>query len=101
MSFWTEIHWSEGMFLRPHHLQSAQRWMETVTRAGLDAVRPFAWGFSELQIAAEPLENFTLRLDRCDLRLKDGTWVRVPENTDVEPMNFKKAMDATPTVDVF
>ena len=21
MAFWTEIHWSEGMFLRPHHLQ--------------------------------------------------------------------------------
>lgn len=70
-------------------------------RAGFDALRPFAWGFSELQIAAEPLENFTLRLDRCDLRLKDGTWVRVPENTEVEPLNFKKAMEASANVDVF
>lgn len=94
MSFWTEIHWSEGMFLRPHHLQAAQRWMETVVRTGLDGVRPFGWGFLELQIAAEPLENFTLRVDRCTVRLKDGTWVRIPENTDVPPLDFKDAMEA-------
>ncbi|MEP0841085.1 MAG: type VI secretion system baseplate subunit TssK [Phycisphaerae bacterium] len=102
MSFWTEIHWSEGMFLRPHHLQAAQRWLETVLRAGLDAVRPFAWGFTELHIAKEPLENFTLRLDRCDCRMKDGTWVRIPENTDVEPLDFKKAMEGGDgSVDVY
>jgi type VI secretion system protein ImpJ len=93
MSFWTEIHWSEGMFLRPHHLQAGQRWLETVIRAGLDAARPLAWGFLDLHIAPEPLENFTLRLDRCDLRLKDGTWVRIPENTEVEPLNFKNALE--------
>jgi type VI secretion system protein ImpJ len=93
MGFWTEIHWSEGMFLRPHHLQAGQRWLETIIRAGLDTVRPFAWGFLDLQIAPEPLENFTLRVDRGDLRLKDGTWVHIPENTEVEPLNFKKTLD--------
>ncbi|MFQ5592201.1 MAG: type VI secretion system baseplate subunit TssK, partial [Phycisphaerae bacterium] len=88
MSFWTEIHWSEGMFLRPHHLQLAQRWMETVVDSGLDAARPFAWGFLNLQIAPEPLENATLRLDSCTVRLKDGTWVQIPENTQIAPLNF-------------
>ncbi|UCE59374.1 MAG: type VI secretion system baseplate subunit TssK [Phycisphaerales bacterium] len=92
MSFWTEIHWSEGMFLRPHHLQASQRWMETVVRTGFDAVRPFGWGFVDLSIASEPLENFTLRLDGCNLRLKDGTWVRVPENTQLAPLNFENAL---------
>jgi type VI secretion system protein ImpJ len=94
MSFWTEIHWSEGMFLRPHHLQAAQRWMETVVRTGLDGVRPFGWGFLDLEIAKEPLENFTLRLDRCTARLKDGTWLRIPENTEVAPLEFKKVLEA-------
>ncbi len=92
MAFWTEIHWSEGMFLRPHHLQASQRWLETIIRTGLDATRPFAWGFMSVEIAEEPMENFTLRLDRCDLRLKDGTWVRIPENTEVAPLDFKQAM---------
>lgn len=102
MAFWTEIHWSEGMFLRPHHLQAGQRWMETILRAGLNAARPFAWGSLTFEIAEEPLEKFTLRLDKCELRLKDGTWVCVPENTEVEPLNFKEALASNPGgVDIF
>ncbi|MBN2447776.1 MAG: type VI secretion system baseplate subunit TssK [Phycisphaerae bacterium] len=94
MTFWTEVHWYEGVFLRPHHLQAAQRRMETVVRSTLDASRPFAWGFVELDIAKEPLENFTLRVDRCELRLKDGTWLRIPDNTELPPLNFEKALEA-------
>ena len=94
MSFWTEIHLSEGMFLRPHHLQVAQRWAETVVNAGLDSLRPYAWGFVRLSIATDPLENFTLRLDECVVRMKDGTWVAIPENTEVSPLNVQSALEA-------
>jgi type VI secretion system protein ImpJ len=95
MTFWTEIHWHEGMFLRPHHLQAAQRRAETLLSTTLEAACPFAWGFLEREIATGPLENGTLRLDRCVARLKDGTWVRVPENTEVPPANFAAALDAS------
>ncbi|MCP4248304.1 MAG: type VI secretion system baseplate subunit TssK [bacterium] len=102
MSFWTEVHWSEGMFLRPHHLQAGQRWMETVVRAGLEATRPYAWGYTDLEVATEPLENFTLRLDSCAVRLKDGTWVRIPDNTQVGPLNFQDQFEAAGgTLDVY
>ncbi|MCK4340929.1 MAG: type VI secretion system baseplate subunit TssK [Phycisphaerae bacterium] len=102
MTFWTEIHWYEGVFLRPHHLQSAQRRMETVVRSSLDAARPFAWGFVELEIAEEPLEKLTLRVDRCELRFKDGTWARIPENLELPPLNFEEAMgEGGGTVDIF
>jgi type VI secretion system protein ImpJ len=102
MTFWTEVHWSEGMFLRPHHLQSGQRWMETVVRSGLDAMRPFGWGFAQLNVAPEPLENFTLRLDTCVARLKDGTWLHIPENTEVPPLNFQDELEAAGgSVDIF
>jgi len=103
MTFWTEIHWSEGMFLRPHHLQAAQRWMETVVGNGFDSLRPFSWGFVALQIAEEPLENFTLRLDGCGARMKDGTWVQIPANTQVEPLNFQDQLETSEkgALDVF
>ncbi|UCC28846.1 MAG: type VI secretion system baseplate subunit TssK, partial [Phycisphaerales bacterium] len=94
MSFWTEVHWSEGMFLRPHHLQAGQRWVETVINTGLDSLRPYAWGFVRVSIASEPLENFTLRLDECVVRMKDGTWVEIPENTEVEPLDIQQALEA-------
>jgi type VI secretion system protein ImpJ len=94
MTFWTEIHWYEGMFLRPHHLQVAQRRLETLVRASLDCAAPFTWGFVELETAKEPLENCTLRVDRCVLRMKDGTWVHVPENAEIAPLNFEAALGA-------
>lgn len=102
MSFWTEVHWSEGMFLRPHHMQASQRWTETVMNTGFDALRPYGWGFAKLSVADEPLENFTLRLDECMARLKDGTWVVIPENTQVPPLDFQEALEsAGGSVDVY
>lgn len=94
MKFWTEIHWSEGMFLRPHHLQAAQRRADTIVNSGFDALRPFGWGFVHLNIATEPLENYTLRLDECGARFTDGTWVQVPDNTDVPPLDFQDALES-------
>jgi len=102
MSFWTEVHWSEGMFLRPHHLQAGQRWVETVINTGFDSLRPYAWGFVRVSIASEPLENFTLRLDECVVRMKDGTWVEIPENTEVGPLDIQPALEAASgPLDVF
>jgi len=83
------------MFLRPHQLQASQRWVETIVSGGFNALRPFGWGFLKLGIAQEPLENFTLRLDECIVRMKDGTWVHVPENTEVEPLDFQDQLDQT------
>lgn len=82
------------MFLRPHHLQTGQRYLETITRTALDGTRAFAWGFLGFRIAEEPLENFTLRLDGCTARFKDGTWAQVPDNTKVGPLNFQDALEA-------
>jgi len=67
--------------------------METVVASGFDALRPFSWGFVTLQVAEEPLENFTLRLDSCSARMKDGTWVQIPTNTRVEPFNFQEQLE--------
>ncbi len=94
MSFWTEIHWYEGVFLRPHHLQAAQRHTDTLLRSAVDGVRSFGWGFVELEIAEEPLESLTLRIDRAECRLKDGAWLRIPDNTEVPARNFEEALDS-------
>lgn len=101
MNLWTPVHWYEGMFLRPQHLQTAQHWMETVVAAGFSSARSFPWGFLDLQIAPEPLENFTIRLDACTARLKDGTWVCIPDNTVVEPLSIEKTLPAAGTLDIF
>lgn len=95
MSIWTEINWAEGMFLRPHHLQMLHRYGETISTAALNTVSAYNWGFSELEISTEAVANSTFAVDRCTLRLPSGTWLRVPENTQVEPRDFDKILQNT------
>lgn len=94
MQFWPEVHWSEGQFLRPHHLQAAFRQVETNRTGVLRAAVPFAWGFVSLELAAEAIENHLFELRGCELLLRDGTIVKVPENCTVDPRDFKAPFDA-------
>ncbi|QOJ13598.1 MAG: type VI secretion system baseplate subunit TssK [Planctomycetia bacterium] len=101
MSQWNAVHWHEGMFLRPQHMQLDRRWVDAQADLGVRAFRAFGWGILELGYAADALESFTLRLDECILRMKDGTWIRVPENAGVEPLNFQQPLeDAGGTLDI-
>lgn len=94
MAAWNPVHWYEGMFLLPHHLQADGRWQHHALDTSLRLARTFAWGVLDLSFSREALENFVLRLDESLFRMRDGTWVKIPENTNVEPLNFKAALDA-------
>lgn len=96
MKFWPEIHWSEGQFLRPHHLQSAFRHADTVLNAAAGAIQPFSWGFLSLDIAEDALENGLFEIRSCEVRLRDGTHVRFGEqesNCSFSPREFKALLD--------
>lgn len=93
MKFWPEIHWSEGQFLRPHHLQAAARHADTLRYALLSTAAPYVWGFAELDFAEDGIANHLAEVRSCDLILRDGTYVRVPENCVVNPREFKQALE--------
>ncbi len=102
MKFWPEVHWSEGQFLRPHHLQAAFRQFETLRGIGATAVEPYAWGFLALELAEDAIANHVLEIRACELLLRDGTFVKVPENCALDPRDFKKPFDASSgPLDVF
>lgn len=96
MNFWPEVHWSEGQFLRPHHLQSAWRQIDTLRSAALGGLHPFGWGFLSLDLVGEAVANYLLDVRACELLLRDGSYVKVPENCSIDPRDFKKVADATP-----
>lgn len=93
MRFWPEVHWSEGQFLRPHHLQAAFRNMESLRIAAITALHPHAWGFLSLDLATEAIETNLIDIRAAELLLSDGTYVKVPENSTVDPRDFKAAFD--------
>jgi len=83
-----DIHWYEGMFLLPHHHQTVTRRSLMLEREKTISVNPFWWGIVDLQINATALSGNRLKVDRAVLRLKDGTWLNIPDNAYAAEKSF-------------
>ena len=46
----SRVAWREGQFLRPQHFQQQDRFIESLIRARSDALRPYAWGLTQLRL---------------------------------------------------
>jgi len=95
VSRFPEVHWSEGMFLRPQHFQMFSRQLGGMVADIWRRTQPFLWGFSELDVAEDALEAFSFALRRCEGVLRDGTWVQAPTNLRLDPRDFKAALNAS------
>ena len=80
------------MFLRPHHLQRSELYNETMRNCGLRALEPQSWGLLHLELAEEPLANFTLSVTRLRAVFEDGSLVDVPGNSRLASASFEARM---------
>jgi type VI secretion system protein ImpJ len=80
MSENNRIVWSEGLFLRPQHFQQQERHLETWIEGRTASLRPWAWGFTELEIERDLLAIGKLGLRRARGVFPDGTPFAMPEN---------------------
>jgi type VI secretion system ImpJ/VasE family protein len=86
-----QIHWCEGLFLQPHHLQFMQR----------DMLENFAWerrlnlhysyGVIEARLSDDELENMRISFDGLRAVMPSGLVVRIPDNTDLPSLDIKEA----------
>ncbi len=44
-----KVVWAEGMFLRPHHFQQAENFLQSSLREWGQSQRPYVWGFFDLE----------------------------------------------------
>lgn len=74
------VAWGEGMFLRPQHFQSQDRYFEAYVNARHDRALPFSWGFSALEIDRDLAElgQFAIRSARGIM--PDGTPFAIPDD---------------------
>ena len=89
-----EIHWAEGMFLRPQHLQVFSRQLTGMVADARRRSQPFFWGISRIEVAEDHLEAFTFSLRRFEALLKDGTRLDLPTNLRLDPRDFKDELAA-------
>ncbi|MBF8163686.1 type VI secretion system baseplate subunit TssK [Pseudomonas mendocina] len=84
MSWNNRVVWSEGMFLRPQHLQQHDRYLETLVDSRCRPMFAGGWGFSELQLDTALLTQGKLAILSARGVLPDGTPFDIP-GEDVAP----------------
>lgn len=80
MSSNNKVVWSEGLFLRPQHLQQHDRYFERFVEGRSAPLRSHSWGFTELAIERDLLAIGKLGLKRASGVFPDGTPFSMPED---------------------
>src|SRR5262245_43982432 len=96
------IRWREGMFLRPHHMQHHDLYVEARETARLGVAESLGWGLLELDVQEDALKNFTLSVRSLRAVFPDGTLVDVPGNASLPSRSFETlSRDVGRPLDVF
>lgn len=88
----SSIHWHEGLFLQPHHLQTMQR---NVYRTIFNERRyslAFPYGVISARLALDDLEDHRIRFDRLHVALPGGAIFRFPEEADLPTLDIRAAL---------
>ncbi len=83
------VHWHEGMFLRPHHYQAAQRYFADLGRRNHKWDHHYDWGLHALDLDLEALANQRLVIHSLEARLRDGTAVAVPADGNLPEQDLR------------
>jgi type VI secretion system protein ImpJ len=88
MSWYSKVFWSEGLFLRPHHLQQHDRYAEHLIERRVGHVTPYPWGFSALEIDGDLAQQSKFCLRRASGVMPDGTPFDIPADSPIpEPVD--------------
>ena len=72
-----KVLWSEGMFLRPQHMQQQDRYYDQQLRRRTQLLQRHYWGVHRLEMDQQLLDMGTLAIRRCEGILPDGTFFNI------------------------
>ena len=84
------VHWSEGLFLHPHHFQASDRQLQDEIQLSEDWHVGYAYGLRKIEIDEAALANWEIKLRVCHARFRDGTHICYPEAAILNPINLPK-----------
>lgn len=90
MSSW--IHWHEGLFLQPHHLQRFQRGLQDSIVLERTLSRAYPYGVVEAQLSEDDLANRRIRFERLKVVMPSGTVLQFPEHAELPAIDLKQAL---------
>ncbi|MCA6107936.1 type VI secretion system baseplate subunit TssK [Bradyrhizobium cenepequi] len=80
MSVTSKPIWSEGMLVRPHHLQQYDRWIEQLLENRLVGLVGHGWGVRKIAFDRDLLALGQVALTELEAIMPDGTALRLPEH---------------------
>lgn len=93
MTLERRVMWVEGMFLRHHHFQQQDRYLEAVLRDRVGALHPFHWGLSRSETDGAALQAGSFALSRAAGTMPDGLSFSFPDR-DPAPARLEIDRDA-------
>ncbi len=85
------IHWHEGLFLQPHHLQRMQRSLRELVLADRKLAWNHPYGVIQAHVSRDELENMRVRFDRLRVIMPSGLEVNFPDNAELPSLDIKQA----------
>ncbi|KPF67734.1 type VI secretion protein [beta proteobacterium AAP99] len=85
MSNFRKVVWTEGLFLQPQHFQQADRHLERWVEGRTNALRPYPWGFTALDIDEDSLKLGRIVVTRAQGVFPDGTPFDAPAVDPLPP----------------
>jgi type VI secretion system protein ImpJ len=82
------VYWHEGLFLRPHHLQQADRYHGDRLGLHMELIDRFHWGVSAIEFERGALRNRAVEIARCAIVFPGGEIALVPENAQIDARSF-------------
>jgi type VI secretion system protein ImpJ len=92
----TPIHWHEGLFLEPHHLQAFQRTILHHVWGGPRQHAPFTYGVIEARLSQDELAEGRIRFDPLHVILPGGTVFSFPQDAELPSLDIKNAFQTRP-----
>lgn len=87
------VQWSEGMFLRPHHLQAAERhWGERLETSN-QWDHPYHYGLRSVEVSPEAIANYQFELRQCQARLRDGTLIVIAPGNEPDRVDLSAGIE--------
>ncbi len=88
--------WSEGLFIRPHHFQQNDRYVEGLIENRVRHVTPYPWGFSRIEIDRDLAQQSRFGLRRAAGVMPDGTPFDLPDQSTLPaPIDVRREARAS------
>ena len=78
--------WSEGLFIRPHHFQHQQRYMEDLVSTATRGIDSYQFGFTDLMLDTAALGEGKIKVLSAAGTMPDGTAFAMPAGDPVPPI---------------